>query len=492
MKFFHFKKTIFLALCAFSFFGFHTSAFAENILITNSATNWISNSAADRALHYFSQPGNNITDERYRLTNSSLPTINSTFFDGYDVVVVVAYANSFTPTELTYLKNAIKNKTSDYFILIFERSPSYNYAEDIANELRNTSYSLTYSPFNMPSRNTQRNSLSSFSDFPDPYWFHWAGIMQNVPIYNRIYEDITGGSNNTPAFIIRESESKGACFTTFMDLSIFWVGNNATTRQQLAKALVDAGKPGGLCHLDLLSVDAPNTSNTTPDISGNTDAPAGSNVVINITDAQNNTHSITTTVQADGSYSATVTQNLALGEYTVDVEVRDSSNVLLIAAHATGAIRLPDLSKKSKSSIKYICSDPAAENYNPTRFGYHRDSWCTYSKKPTQPISQCPVFTQYMRKGDRDGYRGRDQQAFSISPLIHEVLLLQKTLTDLGFNPKTNQDGIFGTVTENAIHQFQKTYPQEILEPWKLNTSTGRFYQTTKKQLNAVLGCSEN
>ncbi|MEL7399855.1 MAG: Ig-like domain-containing protein, partial [Pseudomonadota bacterium] len=67
------------------------------------------------------------------------------------------------------------------------------------------------------------------------------------------------------------------------------------------------------------------TNDTTPNISGETTAPAGSTVVIVVTDSEGNEQTFTTTVNADGSFDADIPAELAEGEYTVNVTVTDPS-----------------------------------------------------------------------------------------------------------------------------------------------------------------------
>ncbi|MFQ2192234.1 retention module-containing protein, partial [Aeromonas jandaei] len=73
-----------------------------------------------------------------------------------------------------------------------------------------------------------------------------------------------------------------------------------------------------------ISVDAPdNTNDTTPTITGTTDAPAGSTVTLVVTDASGNPQTLTAIVQPGGSYSVDVTTPLAEGRYKVDASVTD-------------------------------------------------------------------------------------------------------------------------------------------------------------------------
>ena len=70
------------------------------------------------------------------------------------------------------------------------------------------------------------------------------------------------------------------------------------------------------------TVNQPATTNdTTPNVSGETDAPPGSEVVIVVTDSEGNEQTIVTTVGADGTFNEDVPAELSEGEYTVDVTV---------------------------------------------------------------------------------------------------------------------------------------------------------------------------
>lgn len=42
-----------------------------------------------------------------------------------------------------------------------------------------------------------------------------------------------------------------------------------------------------------------------------------------------------------------------------------------------------------------------------------------------------------------------------------------------------------------AVKRFQQKYVKDILNPWKHNTPTGFWYQSTRKKANEILGCPE-
>ena len=74
----------------------------------------------------------------------------------------------------------------------------------------------------------------------------------------------------------------------------------------------------------VITVDAPdNSSDTTPTITGTTDAPAGSVVTIVVTDKDGATQTVTTTVKADGTYTVDVPNALPEGPYQADASVKD-------------------------------------------------------------------------------------------------------------------------------------------------------------------------
>ncbi|WP_429011087.1 retention module-containing protein, partial [Aeromonas allosaccharophila] len=74
----------------------------------------------------------------------------------------------------------------------------------------------------------------------------------------------------------------------------------------------------------VITVDAPdNTNDTTPTITGTTNAVLGSTVTLVVTDANGNQQTLTATVQPGGNYSVDVTTPLAEGSYSVTATVTD-------------------------------------------------------------------------------------------------------------------------------------------------------------------------
>ncbi|WP_421198263.1 retention module-containing protein, partial [Aeromonas enteropelogenes] len=74
----------------------------------------------------------------------------------------------------------------------------------------------------------------------------------------------------------------------------------------------------------VITVDAPdNTNDTTPTITGTTDATPGSTVTLVVTDASGQQQTLTTTIQPDGSYKTDVISPLPEGGYDVTASVTD-------------------------------------------------------------------------------------------------------------------------------------------------------------------------
>lgn len=191
--------------------------------------------------------------------------------------------------------------------------------------------------------------------------------------------------------------------------------------------------------------------------------------------------------------------------YLVNVTVTDSGN-LIDEQELTITITeasTPTSSRSGGSSRNYVCKDPDATNYS--RFGTNRSSLCEYEDDepetpkvivteeevvPTITPSICPIFTQHTRKGDRDGKVGQDKQEDGVSSTINEISLLQTALTGLGFNAGPI-DGIFGTKTDAGVRAWQQSHFDAVLAPWNLSGPTGRFYQSSERWMNEILGCDD-
>ncbi|PKG65406.1 Ig-like domain-containing protein, partial [Pseudoalteromonas arctica] len=114
----------------------------------------------------------------------------------------------------------------------------------------------------------------------------------------------------------------------------------------------DAGNTGGATQTGSLDTLAPTltldtigaTNNSTPTISGTSNAPVGTVITINVTDADN-TETFTATVQADGSWSADVSNALTDGPLTIEASVSDSAgNTTTLSENATLNTTAPSIS----------------------------------------------------------------------------------------------------------------------------------------------------
>jgi hypothetical protein len=156
------------------------------------------------------------------------------------------------------------------------------------------------------------------------------------------------------------------------------------------------------------------------------------------------------------------------------------------------------------TSVRYICKDQEALNYNDSNFGRHNIDACEYEEQSDNsenedsevqnndvsgeasnsqiqealteavPESQCPYFNTYQKKGS----------------VNNEVKLIQAFLTELGFY-EGQLDSIYGPLTQAAIDRFQAAYAERVLDPWGLTTPTGRWYQSTRNMANELAGCDE-
>lgn len=110
-----------------------------------------------------------------------------------------------------------------------------------------------------------------------------------------------------------------------------------------------------------------------------------------------------------------------------------------------------------------------------------------YVRKQPQE-KKCPIFTQHMKEGDRDGSIGKSKQYAGVPQVISEVKLLQKTLKDQGyFTGEPN--GVFGPQTKAAVKAYQAIKFNNVITPWSISKPTGWAYQATIRQLNTDLGC---
>lgn len=92
-------------------------------------------------------------------------------------------------------------------------------------------------------------------------------------------------------------------------------------------------------------------------------------------------------------------------------------------------------------------------------------------------LGACVPFSMYHKKGDKGG----------------EVEKIQQFLND-HINAGLEIDGIYGSFTVKAVHDFQQKYFEQIISPWIppfLPRTTGRWYKTTRMMANELITCPE-
>ncbi|WP_174818527.1 Ig-like domain-containing protein, partial [Pseudoalteromonas carrageenovora] len=113
-----------------------------------------------------------------------------------------------------------------------------------------------------------------------------------------------------------------------------------------------AGNTGGAVQAGTIDSLAPTlvldtvgaTNDSTPTISGSTNAPAGTVINISVSDGTT-TETFTATVQADGSWSADVPNALSDGELTIEASVSDNAgNTTTLSETATLNTTAPSIS----------------------------------------------------------------------------------------------------------------------------------------------------
>ncbi|MCK2082766.1 retention module-containing protein, partial [Aeromonas sp. 3925] len=112
-----------------------------------------------------------------------------------------------------------------------------------------------------------------------------------------------------------------------------------------------------------ITVTAPdNTGDSTPTITGTTNAAPGSTVTLVVTDVNGNQQTLTATVQPGGSYSVDVTTPLAEGRYQVTVSVTDP------AGNTANAIDQGSVDPTTIAKVGVSNADAKAEEGTPLTF----------------------------------------------------------------------------------------------------------------------------
>ncbi|MEM5531699.1 Ig-like domain-containing protein, partial [Pseudoalteromonas arctica] len=154
-----------------------------------------------------------------------------------------------------------------------------------------------------------------------------SGSVQNVPAGTTVTLTLTDAAGNTQT-ITTQTLADGTWTADAInelvegDFSVNAIVSDEAGNQSetLAQGTIDNTAP-------TITIDALADSNdTTPTISGTaTGEPEGTVVTITVTDEAGNPQTITTEVQADGTFSIDVPNELSEGEYSVDVSITDTA-----------------------------------------------------------------------------------------------------------------------------------------------------------------------
>ncbi len=85
----------------------------------------------------------------------------------------------------------------------------------------------------------------------------------------------------------------------------------------------------------------------------------------------------------------------------------------------------------------------------------------------------CPYFTTYVRKGESGA----------------EIIKIKKFLNDTQGEKLDTTSKYFDNKMFLAVKRFQTKYLNDVISPWVLNKATGRWYQSTTKKANDIMGC---
>ena len=123
--------------------------------------------------------------------------------------------------------------------------------------------------------------------------------------------------------------------------------------------LSEAGEAG-----PVITVDAPdNTADTTPTITGTTDAEPGSIVTLVVTDRLGGTQTLEAEVQDDGSYSVDVERAMPEGPYTVEATVEDEAGNTATATDL-GSVNAVNDAPVATANVNAIDEDAASVTGN--------------------------------------------------------------------------------------------------------------------------------
>ncbi len=93
----------------------------------------------------------------------------------------------------------------------------------------------------------------------------------------------------------------------------------------------------------------------------------------------------------------------------------------------------------------------------------------------------CPYFTKYLKSGDSD------IESVRVQDFLNIIFAPTSGYPNAGLKLTKN----YSSETVTAVNKFQNLYRPTVLTPWNLQTSTGRWYQSTRKAANQLMNCEE-
>ncbi|MCH8532235.1 MAG: Ig-like domain-containing protein, partial [Saccharospirillum sp.] len=285
-------------------------------------------------------------------SNNTSPTITGTSDEiGATVTVVVTDANNVEQTLTT------------------EVQPDGTWSVDVTTPLAEGTYSVDASVSDAVGNTANANDNGTI-DLTAPT------LTVDAPDSNDTAPTITGTSDEvgaTVTVVVTDANNAEQTLTAVVQPDSTWsvdvtaplaegtysvdasvsdaVGNTANANDN---GTIDTTAP-------TLTVDAPDSNDTTPTITGTSDE-IGATVTVVVTDASNVEQTLTAVVQPDGTWSADVTTPLAEGDYSVDASVSDAVGNTANAnddgtIDATAPIADPVLTTANAGSLAFLPDD---------------------------------------------------------------------------------------------------------------------------------------
>jgi hypothetical protein len=220
-----------------------------------------------------------------------------------------------------------------------------------------------------------------------------------------------------------------------------------------------------------------------------------------------------TTITGTGENGTTITLNLgtctnaivtvAAGVWSCDLAVVDAptAGTTITATStdtagnfSTGSYTIPNPSSSGSSggSVKFICKDETASNYNSSNFGRHRQSRCEYDEgtgttvTTTTPTESnpfggelCPshlIITNNMKDGDTNGVYSSYNQG-----VITEISILQAHINRL-------LEGEYGTQAAGPVDIWYRSKTKRGVERLQIKLNQLLYGKITPLAIDGIVG----